>query len=52
LAVGQRVFGVTDWARNGTLAEFVAVEARNLSRCSFSRPWPLTCRRTPETWAW
>jgi NADPH:quinone reductase-like Zn-dependent oxidoreductase len=31
LTVGQRVFGVTDWARNGTLAEYVAVEARNLA---------------------
>ncbi len=31
LAVGQRVFGITDWCRNGTLAEFVAVEARNLA---------------------
>jgi NADPH:quinone reductase-like Zn-dependent oxidoreductase len=31
LTVGQRVFGVTDWCRNGTLAEFVAVEARNLA---------------------
>lgn len=31
LNVGQRVFGLTDWARNGTLAEFVAVEARNLA---------------------
>ena len=30
LTVGQRVFGITDWSRNGTLAEFVAVEARNL----------------------
>jgi NADPH:quinone reductase-like Zn-dependent oxidoreductase len=30
LSVDQRVFGVTDWCRNGTLAEFVAVEARNL----------------------
>ena len=34
LTVGQRVFGITDWARNGTLAEFVAVEARNLSPLS------------------
>jgi len=33
LTVGQRVFGVTDWCRNGTLAEFVAVEARTLRRC-------------------
>lgn len=31
VTVGQRVFGVTDWARNGTLAEYVAVEARNLA---------------------
>ncbi|SDK78087.1 NADPH:quinone reductase [Nonomuraea maritima] len=31
LAIGQRVFGLTDWARNGTLAEYTAVEARNLA---------------------
>ena len=31
LAVGQRVFGLTDWYRDGTLAEYAAVEARNLS---------------------
>src|SRR5512141_2308825 len=31
LSVGQRVFGITDWYRAGTLAEFVAVEARNLA---------------------
>ena len=31
LSVGQRVFGLTDWTRDGTLAEFVAVEARNLA---------------------
>jgi NADPH:quinone reductase-like Zn-dependent oxidoreductase len=30
LSVGQRVFGLTDWHRDGTLAEYVAVEARNL----------------------
>jgi NADPH:quinone reductase-like Zn-dependent oxidoreductase len=34
LYVGQRVFGVTDWCRNGALAEFVAVEARNLAPLS------------------
>src|SRR6185312_1539792 len=34
--VGQRVFGLTDWARNGTLAEYVAVEARNLAPLSAS----------------
>ncbi|MEU5732229.1 MULTISPECIES: NADP-dependent oxidoreductase [Streptomyces] len=31
LSVGQRVFGLADWARNGSLAEYVAVEARNLA---------------------
>ncbi|MER6452463.1 MULTISPECIES: NADP-dependent oxidoreductase [unclassified Streptomyces] len=31
LSVGQRVFGLTDWARDGSLAEYVAVEARNLA---------------------
>ncbi|MFC4609065.1 NADP-dependent oxidoreductase [Streptomyces maoxianensis] len=31
LTVGQRVFGLTDWTRNGSLAEFTAVEARSLS---------------------
>jgi NADPH:quinone reductase-like Zn-dependent oxidoreductase len=34
LTIGQRVFGPTDWARNGTLAEYVAVEARNLAPLS------------------
>jgi NADPH:quinone reductase-like Zn-dependent oxidoreductase len=32
--VGQRVMGLTDWCRNGTLAEYVAVEARNLAPLS------------------
>jgi NADPH:quinone reductase-like Zn-dependent oxidoreductase len=31
LSVGQRVFGLTDWNRDGTLAEYAAVEARNLA---------------------
>src|SRR5882762_9666690 len=31
LSVGQRVLGLTDWHRDGTLAEYVAVEARNLA---------------------
>ena len=31
LSVGQRVFGLSDWYRDGTLAERVAVEARNLA---------------------
>jgi NADPH:quinone reductase-like Zn-dependent oxidoreductase len=30
LTVGQRVFGLTDWTRNGSLAEYTAVETRNL----------------------
>jgi NADPH:quinone reductase-like Zn-dependent oxidoreductase len=31
LSLGQRVFGITDWHRDGTLAEHAAVEARNLA---------------------
>jgi NADPH:quinone reductase-like Zn-dependent oxidoreductase len=31
LSVGQRVFGLADWARDGTLAEYVAIEARNVA---------------------
>ncbi|MET7750119.1 NADP-dependent oxidoreductase [Micromonospora sp. NPDC005367] len=31
LSVGQRVFGLTEWTRDGTLAEYVVVEARNLA---------------------
>jgi NADPH:quinone reductase-like Zn-dependent oxidoreductase len=31
LSIGQRVFGLTDWYRDGTLAEYTAVEARNLA---------------------
>jgi NADPH:quinone reductase-like Zn-dependent oxidoreductase len=30
LSVGQRVVGLADWHRDGTLAEYVAIEARNL----------------------
>jgi NADPH:quinone reductase-like Zn-dependent oxidoreductase len=32
LSVGQRVFGLADWHRDGTLAEYVAIEARNLAQ--------------------
>src|SRR5256712_9447377 len=32
LSVRQRVFGLTDWHRDGTLAEYAAVEARNLAQ--------------------
>jgi NADPH:quinone reductase-like Zn-dependent oxidoreductase len=31
LSIGQRVFGLTDWTRDGTMAEGIAVEARNLA---------------------
>jgi NADPH:quinone reductase-like Zn-dependent oxidoreductase len=31
LSMGQRVFGLSDWHRDGTLAEYVAIEARNLA---------------------
>lgn len=35
LTIGQQVFGLTDWARNGSLAEYTAVEARNLAPSPF-----------------
>lgn len=31
VSVGQRVFGLADWYRDGTLAEYLAIEARNLA---------------------
>src|SRR6201995_4882043 len=31
LSVGQRGFGLADWYRDGTLADFIAREARNLA---------------------
>jgi NADPH:quinone reductase-like Zn-dependent oxidoreductase len=31
MSVGQRVFGLTDWYRDGALAEYMAIEARNLA---------------------
>ncbi|WP_197042877.1 hypothetical protein [Microbispora rosea] len=31
LSAGQRMFGLTDWTRGGTLAEYAAVEARTLT---------------------
>jgi NADPH:quinone reductase-like Zn-dependent oxidoreductase len=32
LAIGEAVYGLTDWYRDGAAAEYVAVEARNLAR--------------------
>jgi NADPH:quinone reductase-like Zn-dependent oxidoreductase len=34
LTIGQRVFGLADWYRDGTLAEYIAIEARNLAPLS------------------
>ncbi|MEU7628709.1 NADP-dependent oxidoreductase [Nocardia sp. NPDC049220] len=31
LSVGQRVFGLSDWTRDGSLAEYTAIEVRNLA---------------------
>jgi NADPH:quinone reductase-like Zn-dependent oxidoreductase len=31
VTIGQRVLGLADWHRDGTLAEYVAIEARNLA---------------------
>src|SRR3977135_1547060 len=31
VSVGQRAFGLADWHRDGTLAEYGAIEARNLA---------------------
>jgi NADPH:quinone reductase-like Zn-dependent oxidoreductase len=31
LSIGQRVFGLADWYRDGTLAEHIAMESRNLA---------------------
>jgi len=30
-SIGQRVFGLADWYRDGSLAEYTAIEARNLA---------------------
>jgi len=32
LAIGDHVYGLTDWYRDGAAADFVAVEARNVAR--------------------
>ena len=46
LSVGQRVFGLADWYRDGTMAESVAVRHATSRRCratSTSR-WARACR--------
>src|ERR1041384_7249010 len=48
LSIGQRVFGLQAWYRDGTLAEYAAVEARNLAplpgdaRGGGARPLPIS----------
>ena len=46
LSVGQRVFGLSDWTRNGSLAEYCAVEpASSLPfRLTSTTPWLPPCR--------
>ena len=41
LSVGQRVFGLTDWYRDGALAQYAAVEARNLAPLPGDVDFPL-----------
>src|ERR687888_579596 len=48
LSVGQRVFGLTDWTRDGTLAEYTVVEARNLApRPAQSARWQPSSHARP-----
>jgi NADPH:quinone reductase-like Zn-dependent oxidoreductase len=44
VAVGDAVYGLTDWYRDGAAAEYVAVEARNLAR----KPGSLDHRTAPS----
>ena len=39
LSVRQRVFGLTDWYRDGTLAEYVAIEARKYGDAASLSGW-------------
>ncbi|WP_328615770.1 NADP-dependent oxidoreductase [Amycolatopsis sp. NBC_00355] len=41
LTVGQRVFGLVDWTRDGSLAEYTAVEARNLAPLAADIDYPV-----------
>src|SRR3546814_16310873 len=44
LSVGQRVFGLADWHRDGTLAEYVARQARNLAPLPGDVDFPVGAR--------
>ena len=48
LIVRQRVFGLADWTRDGSLAEYTAVDARNLSRRLTSSCCLLAGRTSPS----
>jgi hypothetical protein len=50
LTVGQRVFGLTDWTRNGSLAEYTAVEARNLAPLADTSTTPWRQRYRSPGW--
>src|SRR5215470_2693947 len=52
LSVGQRVFGLTDWYRDGTLAEYVAVEARNVAPLSGDVDFTVGAALVPGLTAW
>src|SRR5271165_7190062 len=45
LTVGQRVLGLADWTRDGSLAEYTAVEAATSPRFrrTSTTPWPPPC---------
>src|SRR5260370_7384909 len=51
LSVGQRVFGLADWHRDGTMAQYVAIRAPNLSplpgAADFTVPPSLPISRLP-----
>src|SRR5678816_364323 len=47
LSIGQRVFGLTDWYRDGTLAEYVSV-ALPVREAEHPLPHGQTCRAIAE----
>src|SRR5205809_2981771 len=44
VSVGQRVLGLADWHRDGTLAAYVAIEGRNLAPLSGDVDFPAGAR--------
>ena len=49
LSVGQRVFGLADWTRDGTLAEYVVVEARSLAALPGDVDFTVSCPTAPNS---